>query len=111
MVSMDLAITWNDPRLHLNTEKQEEAVYLSTHEEKEIWSPQIVVGSNMVSQDRQGEEIALNQRCWNEECMKKGGVRGTKNVQLTTKIRCEMDFQTFPFDKHICNLEVSIRPK
>ena len=105
---MDLAITWDDHRLQLDTEKQRETVYLSTNEEKEIWSPQIVVGSNMVSQDRQGEEIALTRRCSNIECLRKGGITGYKNVQLTTKVRCEMDFQTFPFDKHVCNLEVSI---
>ena len=89
-----------------------EAIYLSTSEEKEIWSPQIVVGSNMVSQDREGEEIALTIKCGKIECLrKKGGVIGSKNVQLTAKVRCEMDFQTFPFDKHICNIEVSTRPK
>ena len=110
-VSMDLAIIWDDHRLQLATEKAFEVVYLSANDEKEIWSPQIVVGSNMVAQDRQGEEIALTRRCRKIECLKKGGITGTKNVQLTTKIRCEMDFQTFPFDKHICNLEVSISPK
>ena len=57
--------------------------------------------------NRQGEEIALTRRCSNIECLRKGGITGYKNVQLTTKVRCEMDFQTFPFDKHGCNLEVS----
>ena len=108
-VSMDLAIIWDDHRLQLATEKAFEVVYLSANDEKEIWSPQIVVGSNMVAQDRQGEEIALTRRCRKIECLKKGGITGTKNVQLTTKIRCEMDFQTFPFDDHACNLEVSVK--
>ena len=51
-VSMDLAISWDDFRLQLGTEKAMEVVYLNADEEKEIWSPQIVVGSNMVSQNR-----------------------------------------------------------
>ena len=111
-VSLDLGITWDDHRLQLATEKAFEVVYLSANDEKEIWSPQIVVRSNMVAQDRQGEEIALTRRCGKIECLHyRGGITGTKNVQLTTKIRCEMDFQTFPFDKHICNIEVSTSPK
>ena len=51
-VSMDLAISWDDFRLQLGTEKAMEVVYLNADEEKEIWSPQIVVGSNMVSQNK-----------------------------------------------------------
>ena len=32
---------------------------------------------------------------------------GKKRFDLSTMIKCDMDFQKFPFDKHICNLEVS----
>ena len=30
-----------------------------------------------------------------------------KKFSLSTKIKCDMDFQNFPFDEHICYLEVS----
>ena len=65
-VSMDLAISWDDFRLQLGTEKAMEVVYLNADEEKEIWSPQIVVGSNMVSQNRHIQHysrLAIKRAC------------------------------------------------
>ena len=32
----------------------------------------------------------------------------TKTFSLLTTVKCKMDFQNFPFDKHTCNIEVSI---
>ena len=32
---------------------------------------------------------------------------GFKTFQLSVTVKCEMDFQEFPFDEHVCNLEVS----
>lgn len=31
---------------------------------------------------------------------------GFKAYQLSATVKCEMDFQKFPFDEHVCNLEV-----
>ena len=33
--------------------------------------------------------------------------RAMKKFYLSTTIKCDMDFQNFPFDEHVCNLEVS----
>ena len=29
-------------------------------------------------------------------------------IANNTKVTCDMDFRTFPFDKHVCSLEVSL---
>ena len=34
------------------------------------------------------------------------GAMASKNYIFNTLVKCEMDFQTFPFDQHTCNLEV-----
>ena len=33
--------------------------------------------------------------------------KAMKNYYLSTTIKCNMDFQKFPFDDHTCDLEVS----
>ena len=109
-VSMHLTTTWGEFRLKLFTRSWEERIFLSTHEQKEMWLPYIVFATNMVSQNMQGEEIFI----WK----KMGPVRPpnfipsthvANNIFLTSRVKCEMEFQDFPFDKHVCKLEVKYR--
>ena len=72
-------------------------------EQKQIWSPKIVIGTNMMSETKQAEEIEVNYPCkeWCWESL-------VKTFFLHTTVKCEMDFQTFPFDNHTCNIEVNL---
>ena len=98
-VSMNTRIEWKDYRLTFEVAK----VLLSVEEQKQIWSPKIVIGTNMMSETKQAEEIEVNYPCkeWCWESL-------VKTFFLHTTVKCEMDFQTFPFDNHTCNIEVNL---
>ena len=97
---MYLSIGWTDPRLKLYrvTEKLEK-FYQAEGEQRKIWSPQIIIGANKVFQNKQGLEYGLSKTGRSPALV-------YKNVHLTTKVKCQMDFPYFPFDKHTCILQV-----
>ena len=101
-IHMNLRITWKDQRPVLMTWTPNEKVHLGMDEEKEIWSPMIGIWSNKMSENKQGKEFSLKKSSNSTT----NGAEGFQRFYLTTKVKCAMDFQTFPFDKHICNLEV-----
>ena len=94
-ISMYLRIEWTDWRVKMNPLSQ--SIYLSQKDQKRLWSPQILIGTNMVSQNKD-EEFVLTQG---------DSPKATKIFILNTVVKCEMEFQNFPFDKHVCKLEVS----
>ena len=101
-ISMHLSITWTDPRFLLfrSTENLEK-FYLSKDEQKGIWSPQIVVGTKKLFKNELQLEFGVY------KIFPKGkAISVTKKIDLTAKVKCQLDFQLFPFDRHLCKLEV-----
>ena len=49
-ISMYLRIEWTDWRVKMNPLSQ--SIYLSQKDQKRLWSPQILIGNNMVSQNK-----------------------------------------------------------
>ena len=94
---MYLKVDWKYWRAKINPSS--EAIYLSQMDQKRLWSPQIVIGTNLVSQNKE-EEFVLT-HVYGEP------PKATKNIILNAVVKCEMEFQNFPFDKHVCKLEVS----
>ena len=92
--SMGLSVRWKDSRMRLYRN------WLSLNGDKRIWSPEIVIWSPMVSQVNNGEVYVTQDS---------GGILASKDLSLNTQVKCEMDYQTFPFDKHICYLEVNLK--
>ena len=99
-VSMHLKVSWSEWRLFFNTEYPgaDAIIYLNEEHQQQIWSPQIIIGSNLVSQNKQGQKFGLGD-----------GTESFYSYYLITKVKCEMDYQTFPFDKHVCDLMVSVK--
>ena len=62
-----------------------------------------VFGSRLVAQNNIDEKQGVARMDWNNRVQ----VLGFKTFQLSVTVKCEMDFQKFPFDEHVCNLEVS----
>ena len=101
-VSMNTRIEWTDYRLTFEAAK----VLLTVEEQNQVWSPKIVIGTNMMSETKEAEEIEVNYNCINNNkwCWESL----VKTFFLHTTVKCEMDFQTFPFDNHTCNIEVNL---
>ena len=101
-LNMVVGINWFDFRLGLNSEMTEQ-IYLSEEEQKQIWSPQIFIARNMKSVKTKSKQLGFSKdfAFWNER------IEGMKKYYLSAAIKCDMDFQNFPFDEHICHLEVS----
>ena len=99
-MSLNMEMLWLDCRLIVDLDQVGNArIHLNKSEEKLIWSPQIGIAGNIMSNIKEEEEIGLIKTSTNFDLFK-------KFYQRTTVI-CDMDFKTFPFDKHTCHLEVS----
>ena len=72
---------------------------LSEDDQKQIWSPSFGIATNLMSETKKAEEMKVSY--WLKVCL-------MKSYYLITTVRCEMNFQTFPFDSHTCNIEVSM---
>ena len=106
-LSMDIETHWIEYRLKINTQGVPplQVFSLSAEDQKQIWSPKIVIGNDMVSKSKEGEKFFLIR-------VKDNGNLATwliavKKFYLSTTVKCDMNFQTFPFDKHVCKIEVS----
>ena len=99
-LSMGTQMHWLEKRLKINVEGFKfQLISLSKEDQEQIWSPDIVIRNNMVSIIKEGEKLGLaGFGKW---------VVAHNEFSLTTTMNCEMDFQTFPFDKHTCEIEVS----
>ena len=91
-------VNWREHRLELITGFQ--FVYLTEADLKRIWFPHLFV-NDMISFDLKHDEYVLSK---NETI---GNVLVIENIySFMTKVKCEMDFLEFPFDEHLCIIEV-----
>ena len=91
-------INWREHRLELITGFQ--SIYLTKIDLKRIWFPHLFV-HDMMSFDVKHDEYILSK---NEAI---GNVLVIDNFKwFITKVKCEMDFLDFPFDEHLCIIEV-----
>ena len=104
-MSLYFKVDWVDQRLQVLQFRlsPDYPFYLDRSEHDSIWIPSLEMGTDMVSK---GEDVAYVQ----------AGILGNftsgawvaKGVSVTTDVACEMDFKTFPFDHHVCRIEVRI---
>ena len=57
-LSMDMRVSWSEHRLIMNTPKMQ-TIYLSTEDQKKIWSPKIFIANNKVLENREREEFGF----------------------------------------------------
>lgn len=100
-LSMDTVMYWYENRLVLNVPKFQTA-FIRPEEEGKIWSPEIHIANNKMFENKEREEFGFT-KFYKE----RDSVTGMKKFYLYTKLTCVMDFENFPFDKQVCNLEVS----
>ena len=93
-VSMNTMIKWGDKRLMIGVGR----ALLSEDDQKQIWSPNFGIGNNLMSETKKAEEMKVS--FWYKVILRK------TYYQITT-VRCELNFETYPFDNHICTIEVS----
>ena len=107
-VSMTMKTEWWEYRLEVDAtagpSDSSQIIYLSEEDHKEIWSPKIVIGSNMVSEKRNRVEFGFKKNFKSSYPFQNVA---TMKFYLSTTVTCDMDFQEFPFDKHFCEIEVS----
>ena len=118
-IRMGFIINWTEKRLLLKNSSFVNGwinVPLNT-----IWSPQIDIQSVEVSEKRTTEliEVTMDSQSevitWDFRSKKWGNIihhfvqssSATMKFSLTATVKCSMNFEMFPFDSHICKLEVS----
>ena len=107
-ISMRQLITWKDSRFKLFTDSTEqtttedlEMFHLSEDEFNGIWSPQIAIGRNKLSQTEQNLKCGMGKKVY-ENWVR---VEVRKQIDLIAKVKCKY-LTSFPFDKHLCTFEV-----
>ena len=93
-------IEWIDHRLGLMNGSQ--SIYIREADQNSIWSPEIIFGSDMILENKEEGDFFM------KNSIDGSAVLLSKTLMLSTTFKCDMDFQNFPFDKHICNVEVSM---
>ena len=113
-LSMYFEVEWVDQRLqplnlyHVNSESvlNSWAFVLKEEEYEKIWMPSIGYGTELISKDRKIDHVfaRINNRNYTS------GARMEKGIDVTAEVVCQMDFQNYPFDNHVCSIEVRIWP-
>ena len=103
-LSMEIFVAWYENRLILNVPLMQ-TIFLIKEAQGKIWSPKLLIANNKMLENKEREEFGFTK--FNDY---EAGGWGTKTFYLYTKVRCAMEFENFPFDKHVCILEVSKRP-
>ena len=101
-LSMNMDIRWFEPRLHLPTSFTS-TIYLKQKDQMNIWSPDIVTLNNIVSQEKEREQFGIYKNFYNHVEFPVA----VKKFYMITTMKCDMDFHYYPFDQHVCILEVS----
>ena len=117
-IRLGLKINWTDKRILLKNSSLVNGwmdIPLNT-----IWSPQIDIQSievsdkkrtmELIQMDSQSEIITWDfdsdsEHHWTIYFVQSSSAR--IEFSLTTTVKCSMNFRMFPFDSHICKLEVS----
>ena len=98
-LSMNFIVYWKEHRVILNVPPLTTA-FIKRKDHGRVWSPNFLIANNKMLENKEQEEFGFI--TW-----KNGKIIGFKKFYLYTKVRCAMDFENFPFDKHACILEVS----
>ena len=113
---MGLKIIWPEKRLKLV--KSSRSLVNGWMAVSGIWVPQLDIRSVVVSESRKLErlDVAMDSQSevskwnWYDKYINYLVQSFTAKMKfsLTTTVKCSMNFDMFPFDSHICKLEVSL---
>ena len=119
VISLEYKVNWVDQRLqvlHFQNFK-DSPFWLDETQQKSIWIPHLKMGTEMISLDKIVDyvraEIRGNFKPNSHIGVGNGGwltrgARVEKSISVTTEVTCELDFKRFPFDHHVCTIEVRI---
>ena len=101
-VSMNFRTAWLDYRLenwNYPPKVYGNWIWLNEEFKNLVWMPTIIT-DKLVSEKEVDEKFGL----WR---LRNNSIPLVfRKFYLHTTVNCAMDFQTFPFDKHVCNIEV-----
>ena len=78
-ISMNTRIEWRDYRLTFGVRK----AFLSAEDQKRIWSPRIIIGTNVMSKTMEAEEIEVSVWCNGNHTSLEGSVGKKRNFDTT----------------------------
>ena len=118
-MSLNYKVNWVDQRLQVLQFQYFKDVPFSLDEtkQKSIWIPHLKMGTEMISLDKIVDYVRAEIRgnftpkshigVGSGEWLTRGA-RIEKSISVTTEVTCELDFKRFPFDHHVCSIEVRI---
>ena len=119
VISLDYKVNWVDQRLQVLQFQnfKDSPFWLDETQQKSIWIPHLKMESEMISLNKivdyvtaeirgnftPNSHIGVGNADWVSN-----GARVEKSIFVTTEVACELDFKRFPFDHHVCSIEVGI---
>ena len=109
-MSMNFKVDWIDQRLQpvyfYVTKFTKWAYDLKESEQDRIWMPSIGYRTELISIDQKTNHVSARRN----NVSFTSGARIAKGSFVTAEVVCELDFQKYPFDDHLCSIEVRILP-
>ena len=88
-ISMSLRVNWNDKRVSVIAGAQ--SIYLSTKDQKRIWSPSIAITSNKISLKIEEEEFILKKKSddptYSTFAIDNGAIASKNYISVTTLVK------------------------
>ena len=95
IISMEIDITWDEKRLLLGKKQ----IFVKSNLQNRIWSPKISL--------RTSDFSSKTKLKFFKDSPNDNSKSAFKSFNLETKRKCNMKFQSFPFDKQECIFEVN----
>ena len=119
VMSLDYRVDWVDQRLQVLQFQysKDHPFSLDESQQKSIWMPCLEMGTEMISKEKFVDYVAaeIRENFTSNSHIDVGsgdwvtsGARVEKSISVTTEVTCELDFKRFPFDHHVCSIEVRI---
>ena len=104
---MHLNVEWSDNRVRLV--RPYTPIILNNQDQKRIWSPEFIIGTNLVAQIKNGLEEDATLYGFQKDYDSKTNkliTGGFSHSDFRATVFCEMNFGHFPFDIQICEFKV-----
>ena len=117
-MSLDYKVDWVDQRLQVLQFKKfmDHPFSLDENQQKQIWMPHLKIGTEMMSLKKLLDHVTARIRGnftpnsyigYGSGEWVTSGAKVEYGMSVTTEVACKLDFKRFPFDQHVCSIEVT----
>ena len=118
-MSFFFKVNWVDQRLQVLQFKRSKdyPFTLDESQQKNIWIPRLELKTEMISNEKKVDHVTAGIRGnftpnspidVGPEGWVTSGAWVKQEISLTIEVACDLNFKRFPFDQHVCSIEVRV---